>query len=58
MMFITGSDELNKIDIVAFPKIYNMHTNIKNNDILLVTGKVEKRYDELQIIASDLEKLN
>ena len=58
MMFITASDELDKIDIVVFPKVYNKHINIENNDILLVTGKVEKRYDEFQIIASDLEKLN
>ncbi len=58
MMFINGCDELNKIDIVVFPKIYNNHANIKEENILLVTGKVEKRYNKVQIIASDLKKLN
>ncbi len=58
MMFITGSDELSKIDIVVFPKIYSENSNIKEGNIIKIKGKVEKRYDEYQIIANNIIKLN
>ena len=55
MLFVTGSDELGKIDIVLFPKIYEKYNNIKKDDIILVKGKVEKRFDEYQIIGNSIE---
>ncbi len=56
MLFITGSDELGKIDVVLFPKTYERYNNnIKKDDIILVNGKVEKRFDEYQIIANNIE---
>ena len=58
MMFITGSDELTKIDIVVFPKVYKRYSDIDVGDILYVTGKVEKRFDQMQIAATILRKLN
>ena len=51
MAFVTGSDEANKIDIVFFPKIYKEYNLLRNN-IIVLEGKVEKRYDEYQIIAT------
>ena len=58
MMFISGSDELGKIDIVLFPKTFSLYNYIREKDILKIKGKVEKRYDEYQIIAQNIEKLN
>ena len=58
MMFLTGADELNKIDIVIFPKTYAKYPNIQIGDILYIKGKVEKRLDKYQIIAMNLKKLN
>ena len=58
MMFITGNDELDKIDLVSFPKAYNKYPNIKKGDILLINGKVEKRFDKMQIIINEIKKLN
>ncbi len=58
MMFITGSDEISKADIVVFPRVYNENNNIKEKDIIKIKGKVEKRYDEFQIIANNIIKLN
>ena len=55
MLFITGSDEIKKIDIVLFPKTYEKYNNINKDDILLIKGKVEKRFDEYQIIANNIE---
>ena len=56
MAFIVGSDELSTIDITLFPKIYS-NINIKVGDIILVRGKVEKRFDKYQIIISEIKKL-
>ena len=54
MCFLSGSDELSTIDIVLFPKMYQKYAHVKVGDILLVTAKVEKRYDKLQLVASEL----
>ncbi|MFI3308047.1 MAG: DNA polymerase III subunit alpha, partial [Mycoplasmatota bacterium] len=48
MAFLNVSDEIESIDCVVFPTIYNQ-INIKQNDILLINAKVEKRYDSLQL---------
>ena len=58
MLFITGSDELNTIDIVLFPKIYQMYSDINAGDIIRVKGKVEKRFDKLQIVVNDIIRLD
>jgi len=57
MCFINGSDELSNVDIVLFPKIYQKYNNIKSGDFLLIKGKVEKRFDKYQIVASDIKTL-
>lgn len=55
MLFITGSDEIKLVDIVLFPKTYEKYNNINKDDIILVRGKVEKRFDQYQIIANSIE---
>ena len=57
MAFINGSDELSTSDIVLFPKIYVKYNDITKGDIILVKGKVEKRFDKYQIVVSDIKKL-
>ena len=57
MAFINGSDELEDISIVLFPKTYEKY-HISKNDIIYVRGKVEKRFDKYQIIANIIEKIN
>lgn len=58
MLFITGTDELSKLDIVLFPKIYNNFMFVAEGDVLKITGRVEKRFDKLQLVANKIEKLN
>ena len=58
MVFITGSDELNTIDIVLFPNVYERFDYVEKGDIVKVKGKVEKRYDKLQLVVIDLNKLD
>ena len=57
MAFINGSDELEDISIVLFPKTYEKY-HISKNDIIYVKGKVEKRFDKYQVIANNIEKIN
>lgn len=57
MSFISGSDDKATLDFTLFPKIYQMYTDIKNGDIISVTGSVERRYDKYQIIVKKIEKL-
>ena len=58
MAFIKANDEYKQIDLTLFPKVYNDNKNIKNHDIILVYGKVERRYDNYQIVVSKITKLN
>ena len=60
MAFINGSDNTGYISITAFPKNYEevKKIGIKKYDILMVNGRVEKRYDEYNIILERLRKLN
>lgn len=58
MCFITGSDELRTLDVVVFPDRYKKYSDIKVGEILNINGKVEKRFDKYQLIASTITKLN
>ena len=57
MCFISGSDELSTIDIVIFPKIYKDFKDLSHGDIILVKGRVEKRFDKFQIVSNKIIKL-
>jgi DNA polymerase-3 subunit alpha len=57
MCFITGSDEINTVDVVLFPSIYEKYNNINTGDILYVSGRVEKRFDKLQIIVTEINTI-
>ena len=57
MAFLSGSDELSTADIVLFPKIYKTYNNIRHGDIILIKGRVERRFDKYQIVVNELEKL-
>ena len=57
MAFISGSDELSTADIVLFPKIYEKYNNLKHGDIVLIKGKVEKRFDKHQIVVNEIKRL-
>lgn len=58
MAFISGSDELDTIDIILFPDIYEKNKDIIKGDIILIKGKVEKRFDKYQIVVNKLKILD
>ncbi len=55
MAFLTVSDELSQIEVVVFPKVYKHNLFIA--DFLKIKCKVEKRFNEYQLIASEIVKL-
>ena len=57
MAFINGSDEYDEVSITVFPDKYPLIENINTKDILLINGKVEKRFNKYQIVLYDLKKL-
>lgn len=57
MSFITGSDELAIIDIVLFPNEYKKYNNLSKDDICIIEGRVEKRFDKYQIVVKKLIKV-
>lgn len=52
MAFIKASDEYRQIDLTFFPKTYQENKNLENYDIIKIYGKVEKRFDNYQIVVS------
>lgn len=57
MAFIDASDNINKISIVLFKNVFMSINNIESNDIIHVYGHVEKRFNEYQIVAEVIDKL-
>ena len=57
MAFITASDEYSQISLTMFPNTYKTYNNINKRDIIRVTGKIEKRYDQYQMIVNSLKIL-
>lgn len=56
MCFLTGSDEYNQLSIVLFPKLYLNNYNINVGDIIHIKGVIEKRFDEYQLVAKNINK--
>jgi len=56
MAFIEASDETKNSDFVAFPKIYPQLNGLKKNDLVLIEGRVTKRYDKYQINIINIKK--
>ena len=54
MAFIKASDEYKQIDLTLFPDEYQTYHNLKKHDIINVYGKVEKRFDNYQLVVSKI----
>ena len=57
MAFLSGSDELSTVDIVLFPKTYEKYNDLSHGDIILIKGRVEKRFDKYQIVVNEIATL-
>ena len=57
MAFVIASDEFKSISLTLFPSIYQENKELKYGDIISVIGRVEKRFDEYQIVVDSITKL-
>jgi len=57
MAFIRASDDTSKVTIVVFPLVYQTAFGIKKGDIIKVTGRVERRLSDYQLVANKVEKV-
>ena len=56
MASILASDETGEIELVIFPRNYNLINNIESGDVILVRGTVGKRLNDYQIIVNTIDK--
>lgn len=57
MAFVTGADEYGQISVTLFPKTYKTYNNLSKKDIIRVYGRIEKRYDQYQLVANSIKIL-
>ena len=57
MVFITGSDEYNEVELVVFPKVYENFYNITRGEVYRFTANVERRNNTYQLIVRQIEKV-
>ncbi len=55
--FMELSDEVSNTDMVLFNDVYEQNKLVNKGDVVLVNGKVEKRFDKYQIIVKEIKVL-
>ena len=56
MAFIDAEDDTGKIELTIFNNMFDEIINLKENDIILLNGKVSKRFDKLKIIVNNIKR--
>ena len=56
MASITASDETGEIELVLFPRNYNLLNDLTIGDLILVKATVGKRFNDYQILVNDLKR--
>lgn len=57
MAFLVCSDETGSMDFTLFPKVYLNYFGLEKGNLVLLTGVVEKRLNQYQIIVREITKL-
>lgn len=57
MLFLTGSDEYNSIELVVFPKVYERFYNITRGEVYKFLANVEKRNSSYQLIVKSIQNV-
>ena len=57
MFFIKASDEFGDIDVTVFPDYYNEAFGLNINDVIYVSGRIEKRMSRYQLVARKIEHI-
>ena len=57
MVFLTGSDEYNSVELVMFPKVYESFYNITRGEVYKFLANVEKRNSSYQLIVKSIQNV-
>ena len=57
MAFLRASDETGELEFVVFPNTIKELENISVSSLVLIRGKVSKRFDTYQITVNKIEKI-
>ena len=57
MAFVNAEDEFGSIEVILFSKVFEKNVNIDKGNIIKVTGMVERRNSDYQLIANNIEKM-
>ena len=57
MAFLRASDETGELEFVVFPNTIKELENISASSLVLIRGKVSKRFDAYQITVNKIEKI-
>ena len=57
MAFLTGSDETGICEFILFPQVYKNNIDIQEKDLIMINGKVEKRFDKTKIIVNNIKRV-
>ena len=58
MAFVSAGDEYSIVDLTIFPDVYKENNDINKRDIIRVTGNVQKRLSNCQIVVSKISNLS
>ena len=58
MAFVKASDEYCQVELTIFPKVYKNNHSFNVYDIIKVYGRIDKRFDNYQIVVSNIQKVN
>ena len=57
MAFFTGSDETGIADFTVFPTSYDLFKEVRTNELIIVFGEVQRRFDKYQIIVNNIKRM-
>lgn len=57
MAFFTGSDETGIADFTVFPISYDLFKEVRTNELIIVFGEVQRRFDKYQIIVNNIKRM-
>ena len=57
MAFVKGSDETGSMDFTLFPSVYGIVNDLSRGELIKISGKVERRLNQVQVIVNKIMKL-
>jgi len=57
MAFIDGNDDTDEASFTVFEQKIHLINDLEKNDVIIINGEVQKRYDQYSIIVSNINKV-